>query len=69
MDVGNASTSHNVTYFDSFGVEPISKEILKKFIWNKNILTNIYGIQAYNSVMCGYVCIGFIDFILKGKTL
>ena len=29
----------NVTYFDSFGVEHIRKEI-KKFISNKNITTN-----------------------------
>ena len=58
----------NVTYFDSFGVEHIPKEI-KKFIGNKNIITNIYGIQAYDSIMCGYFCIGFIDFMLKGKSL
>ena len=25
--------------------------------------------QAYDSIMCGYFCIGFIDFMLKGKTL
>ena len=56
----------NVTYFDSFGVEHIPKEI-KKFIGNKNIATNIYKIQARDSVMCGYFCIGFIDFTLKGK--
>ena len=36
---------------------------------NKNIITNIYRIQAYGSIMCGYVCIGFIDFTLKGKIL
>ena len=58
----------NVTYFDSFGVEHVSKEI-KKFIRNKNITTNIYRIQAYDSIMCGYFCIGFIDFMLKGKSL
>ena len=57
----------NVTYFDSFGVEHIPKEI-RKFIGNKNI-TNIYRIQAYDSIMCGYICIGFIDFMLKGKSL
>ena len=59
--------SKNVTYFDSFGVEHIPKEI-RKFIGNKNI-TNIYRIQAYDSIMCGYICIGFIDFMLKGKSL
>ena len=39
-----------MTYFDSFGVEHIPKEI-KKFIGNKNITTNIFRIQAYDSVM------------------
>ena len=58
----------NVTYFDSFGVEHIPKEI-RKFIRNKNVKTNIYRIQAYNSIMCGYFCIGFIDFMLKDKSL
>ena len=56
------------TYFDSFGVEHISKEI-KTFFNNKNIKTNIFRIQAYDSIMCRYFCIGFIDFILAGKTL
>ena len=56
----------NVSYFDSFGVEHISKEI-KLFIGNKNIQTNIFRIQAYNSVMCGFFCIGFIDLCLKKK--
>ena len=51
-----------------FGIEHIPKEI-KKFIGNKNIATNVFRIQAYNSVMCGYFCIGFIDFMLKGKNL
>ena len=60
--------NNNVTYFHSFGVEHIPKEI-KKLIVNKNIKTNIFRIQAYDSIMCGYFCIGFIDFMLKGKTL
>ena len=59
---------NSVTYFDSFGVEHIPKEI-KTFIKNKNVKTNIFRIQAYHSVMCGYFCIAFIDFILKGKSL
>ena len=64
-----------ITYFDSFGVEDIPKKIMK-FIGNeqsssakahnKNI-TNIYRIQAYDSVMCGYFCIGFINFMFNGK--
>ena len=36
---------------------------------NKNIITNIFRIQAYDSIMCGYFCIGFIDFMLAGKKL
>ena len=58
----------NVTYFDSFIVEHIPKQI-RKFIRNKNIITNIYRKQAYDSIMCGYFCIGFINFMLKGKSL
>ena len=55
-------------YFDSFGVEHIPEEI-KKFIRNKNIKAKIFRVQANNSVLCGYFCIGFIDFILADKTL
>ena len=51
--------------FDRFGVEYIQKEI-KKFIASKNIITNIYRIEANDSIMCEYFCIGFINFILKG---
>ena len=57
-----------VTYFDSLGVEHIPKEI-EKFIGNKSIITNIFRIQAYDSVMCGYFCIGFIDFMFNGNSL
>ena len=51
-----------------FGVEHIPKEI-KKLIGNKNIKANIFRIQANNSVMWGYFCIGVTDFMLAGKTL
>ena len=58
---------HNggVTYF---GVEHIPKEI-KTFIKSKNITTNIFRIQANDSIICGYFCIGFIDFMVAAKTL
>ena len=56
------------SYFDSFGVEHIPREI-EKFVDSKNITANIYKIQANDSIMCGYFGIGFIDFILKGKSL
>ena len=58
---------NNVIYFDSFGVEHIPKEI-KTFIGNKNMKTNIFRIQAYDSIIFGYFSIGFIDFMLVGKT-
>ena len=57
----------NGTYFDSVEVEHIPKEI-RKFIRNKSIIASIYRIQAYDSIMCGYFCIAFINFI-KGKRL
>ena len=57
-----------VTNFDIFGVEDIPKES-KNFIENKNIITNIYRIQAYNLIMCRYVCNGFINFMLKNQSL
>ena len=57
-----------VIYFDSFDVEHVPQEI-KKFIGKKNIKANIFRVQVNNSVMCGYFCIGFIDFMLAGKTL
>ena len=65
-------------YFDSFGVEHIPKEI-NKFINNdttkssslERIKSNIFRIQAYDSIMCGYFCIELISisYMLKGKTL
>ena len=68
MNVNNRRVSYDAIYSESFGVEHIPKEI-KKLKEIKNITTNIYRIQAYNSIMCGYLCIGFIDFMLKGKSL
>ena len=60
--------AENVTYFNSFGVGYIPKEF-KKLTGNKNIITNICRMQAYNSIMCGYFCIGFLDFMLTGTSL
>ena len=33
------------------------------------MIRNIYRIQACDSIICGYFCTGFIDFMLKGKSL
>ena len=61
------SKKDEVIYFDRFGVEFLPREI-KKFK-DENIKTNIFRIQDYDSIMCGYFCILFIEFMLKGKTL
>ena len=60
---------NNVSYFDSFGVEHIPREIKKFINRSLSITTNIFRIKAYDSIMCRYFCIGFIDFMLAGKTL
>ena len=64
LDVNNKT----VTYFDSIGIEHIPKEV-KKYIGNRNRTSNIYRIQNYDSIMCGYFCIVFIDYMFKGKSL
>ena len=71
--------TNEVIYFDSFGIEHIPKEI-NKFIRskelgssakarNKKIKASIFRLQAYDSIMRGYFCIEFINYMLKGKTL
>ena len=60
--------NNDIAYFDSFGVEHIPEET-KAFIGNKNIQKKIFRIETYDSIMCGYFCIGFIHFVLAGKTL
>ena len=30
---------------------------------------NIFRVQANNSIMCGYFCIGLTDFMIAGKKL
>ena len=59
--------ANNVVYFDRSGAEHIPKEI-KNLIGNEN-LTNIYRTQHNDSIMCGLFYIGFIDVMLKGKSL
>ena len=55
--------------------ESIFQKKFKKFInrssspQNKNIKTNIFRIQAYDSIMCGYFCIGFINFMVGSEIL
>ena len=58
---------NDITYFYRFGAESISKEILKPI--DSKSITNIYRIQAHDSIMCGYFCAGFINFMFKGKSV
>ena len=64
----NRRASYDAIYFESFRSHYIPKEI-KKFMRNKNIIVNIYRIQAYDLAMCEYFCVGIIDFMLKCKSL
>ena len=59
---------NNIIYFDSFGVEHIPKQI-KKITGNRNIIKDIYRIEACGSIMWGYFCIGFLHFMIKGESL
>ena len=62
------SSRSEIVYFDSFGVEHVPEEI-KELIRNKNIIAFFFQVQANGSVICGYLCIGFIYFMLAGKKL
>ena len=61
-------SNNEIICFNSFGVEHVPKEI-KEFIGHKSIKTKIFRIQSNNSIMCGYFCIRFIDFMLAGQNL
>ena len=77
--------TNEAIYFDSFGIEHIPKEINKFINNDTTkssslkrtaepsalarIKSNIFRIQAYDSIMYGYFCIEFINYMLKGKTL
>ena len=57
-----------IAYFDGFGAEHVPEDI-KEFVENKNIIADIFWVHSNNSVMCGYFCIRFIDFMLASKKL
>ena len=67
--------TNEAIYFDGFGIEHIPTEINK---FNNNttkssslerIESNIFRIQAYDSIMCRYFSIEFINYMLKGRNL
>ena len=58
--------NNNVNYL----IVLLLKEKKLKYYFDKSIVVaNIFRIQAHDSVICGYFCIGFIDFMLKDKIL
>ena len=59
---------NTVIYFDSFGIKYIPQEVSNK-IKNQSITHNITRIQSDSSIMCGFYCFAFIEFMLTGKTL
>ena len=69
--------TNEAIYCDSFGIEHIPKEIYKfihskelgSAVGNSDIKSNIFRIQAHDSIMYGYFCIEFINYMLKCKTL
>ena len=71
IDEYKSIETHGIAlYINGYNGSPsyIPKEI-KKIIENKNIITYINRIKACDSIICGYFCIGFINFILKGESL
>ena len=62
------TNNKTVKYFDSFVIEHICQEI-RVFIADKDIIASIYRIQSYDSIVCGYFCIGFINYMFMGKSL
>ena len=68
MNGDGKSASYNAIYSDRFGTEHIAKKF--KNLWRtKKMITNIYRIQAHDTIMCEYFYIGFIDFMSKDKSL
>ena len=57
-----------IIYFDSFEVEHVPK-VIEKYIGHRVIKTNIFRIQSNDSIILGYFCTGFFDFMFPGKTL
>ena len=58
---------NTAVYFDSFGIEYILEEVLNK-IRDKSITHNIFRMQDNESIMRGFYCIAFIEYMLAGKT-
>ena len=49
-------------------LELFPHKVLSK-IKNKSITHNIFKVQDDESIMCGFYCIAFVEYMLAGKTL
>ena len=58
---------HHLLCFDSFEIKYIAKEVLNK-IKDKST-HSIFRIQDDDSVICGFYCIAFIEYMFAEKTL
>ena len=58
--------NNNINYFDSFGLKHIPKEF-KIFVDKSIVVTNIFRIQAYDSLMCGYSVLNLLILCLQAK--
>ena len=59
---------NTAVYFDSFGIEYIMQEVLSNSK-DKSITYNVFRIPDDDSVMCGFYCFAFMEYMLLGKTL
>ena len=65
----NINTDYMRNHFTFFAIFFFYLPTSGTFKGNKNITTNIYRLEAYDSIICGYFSIGFNDFVLKSKCL
>ena len=59
---------NTAAHFDSFGIEYVPQEVLSK-IKNKSITRSRFKIQSDDSIICGFYCVTFIEYVIAGKTL
>ena len=62
------ANKNTAVYSDSFGIEYIPQEVLKR-IKDKSITRNIFRIQDNDSIMCGFYCAAFVEYMLAEKSL
>ena len=59
---------NTAVYCGSFRIEYIPLEVLN-IIKDKSITHNIFRIQDNESIMCGFYCIAFVEYMFAGEIL